>query len=125
MTIATIATIATEELFIIPNHATTGPNSVDVTVTIMKYVQAFLVLWATSTGKGLTNHLSKVGLFTISPPGTAGYLDPDRISGSACHQLAVPIFKDPGRAFYIFDMGKVVRFDLATQNPCPADDATY
>ena len=99
-----------------------------------------LVHWA--TGKMLTNRLPKLGLITLSPPGTAGYSGPDRIYiyGSTCHQLAVPFSGDLGRVLFRFGVEKLnlftfflkkglfsrmVRFELATQNPCAAVVAIY
>ena len=71
------------------------------------------VRWA--TGERLTNRLPKLSLTTLSPPGTAGYSGPDRIYGSTCHQLAVPISGDPGRVFFpqIVDMRKSDFFSKA------------
>ena len=63
------------------------------------------VCWA--TGKRLTNRLSNLSLTTLSPPETAGYSGPDRIYGSTCHHLAVPISGDSGRVFFRFDTEKL------------------
>ena len=63
-----------------------------------------LVGWAIC--KRLINRLPKLGPRTLSPPGTAGYSRPDRIYGLTWHQLAVPIYGDPGRVCFRFDMRK-------------------
>ena len=72
-----------------------------------------LVHWA--TGKMLTNRLPKLGLITLSPPGTAGYSGPDRIYiyGSTCHQLAVPFSGDLGRVLFRFGVEKLNLFTFS------------
>ena len=67
------------------------------------------VCWA--TGKRLTNRLSNLSLTTLSPPETAGYSGPDRMYGSTCHPLVVPIYGGPGRVFIrLFTLGDSLFF---------------
>ena len=62
------------------------------------HVETLLIVrWA--TGKRLTNRLPKLNFTTISPPGTAGYSGPDRIHGSTCHPLVVPVRGTQGEYF--------------------------
>ena len=88
------------------------------------YVKA-LILWA--TGKRLTNHLPKLNLITLYPPGT------DRTHGTTCHQHVVPISGDKEVFFrfltwenkiilkfvFMADVG----FELTTNDPRSLDDA--
>ena len=89
------------------------------------------------TGKRLTNRQPKLILVTIFPPGTAECSSPDRTYLSTCHQLAVPIYWGQERVFsgstriawgssaFVLkgSLWRVVRIELATQNPCSAVDA--
>ena len=91
-----------------------------------------LVRWA--TGKRLTNRLPKLSLITLSPPLNSGILGL-RMGLDVPTPRFFTFSGDPGRVIYQdLDMRKYtfslksvfmvdVRFELMTNDPCPADDA--
>ena len=92
-----------------------------------------LVRWA--TGKRLTNSVPKLSLITLSPPLNSGILGL-RMGPYVPTPKFFTISGDPGTVIYQildiheeinFSLNSVfmvdVRFELTTNEPCPADDA--